>query len=129
MSDTEKVPEKVYVSWSDIEDYISNVVLDLKKRNIQPTGVYGPPRGGLIFATLLSYKMGIPLLLNAAKGCVIIDDIADSGRTLLHFTENDTQFNKYYITTMYYHERSVVKPDYYMFSKKDKWIVYPYEKD
>ena len=129
MGQNNDIIEKVYVSWNDIEEYISCVVSDLNKRGIKPTGVYGPPRGGLIFATLLSYKMDIPLLLNAAKGCVIIDDIADSGRTLLHFTENDTQFNKYYITTMYYHERSVVKPDFYMHLKKDKWIVYPYEKD
>ena len=121
--------EKVYVTYEQINEYIDNVVQDLKKRGIKPTGVYGPPRGGLIFATLLSYKMDIPLLLNASKGCVIIDDIADSGRTLLHFTENDTQFNKYYITTMYYHERSAVKPDYYMNLKKDRWIVYPYEYD
>lgn len=121
--------EKVYVTYEQINEYIDNVVQDLKKRGIKPTGVYGPPRGGLIFATLLSYKMDIPLLLNASKGCVIIDDIADSGRTLLHFTENDTQFNKYYITTMYYHERSAVKPDYYMYLKKDRWIVYPYEYD
>ncbi len=121
--------EKVYVTYEQINEYIDNVVQDLKKRGIKPTGVYGPPRGGLIFATLLSYKMDIPLLLNASKGCVIIDDIADSGRTLLHFTENDTQFNKYYITTMYYHERSAVKPDYYMHLKKDRWIVYPYEYD
>lgn len=121
--------EKVYVTYEQINEYIDNVAQDLKKRGIKPTGVYGPPRGGLIFATLLSYKMDIPLLLNASKGCVIIDDIADSGRTLLHFTENDTQFNKYYITTMYYHERSAVKPDYYMHLKKDRWIVYPYEYD
>lgn len=121
--------EKVYVTYEQINEYIDNVVQDLKKRGIKPTGVYGPPRGGLIFATLLSYKMDVPLLLNASKGCVIIDDIADSGRTLLHFTENDTQFNKYYITTMYYHERSAVKPDYYMHLKKDRWIVYPYEYD
>ena len=88
--------EKVYVTYEQINEYIDNVVQDLKKRGIKPTGVYGPPRGGLIFATLLSYKMDIPLLLNASKGCVIIDDIADSGRTLLHFTENDRTFSALY---------------------------------
>ena len=119
--------EKVLVSWDDIHNYIDLVALDLEKRNIKPTGVYGIPRGGLVFATMLSYKLNIPLLLNAAEGCVIIDDIADSGRTLLHFTENDTQFNKYYITTMFYHERSVVTPDFYVYKKKDNWIVFPYE--
>ena len=83
----------------------------------------------MIFATLLSYKLDIPLLLNAAKGCIVVDDIADSGRTLMHFTENDTQFNKYYIATMYYHERSLVKPDFYTNLKHDDWIVFPYEYD
>ena len=121
--------QKVYVSWEDINKYLDGVVEDVKKRGLKPSGVYGVPRGGLIFATMLSYKMDIPLLLNAAKDCIIIDDIADSGRTLMHFTKNDTQFHKFYITTMYYHERSMVKPDYYMFEKKDNWIVYPYEYD
>ena len=121
--------QKVFVSWEDIDKYLDGVVEDVKKRGLPPSGVYGVPRGGLIFATMLSYKMDIPLLLNAAKDCIIIDDIADSGRTLMHFTKNDTQFHKFYITTMYYHERSMVKPDYYMFEKKDNWIVYPYEYD
>ena len=121
--------QKIFVSWDDINKYLDGVVEDVKKRGLKPSGVYGVPRGGLIFATMLSYKMDIPLLLNAAKDCIIIDDIADSGRTLMHFTKNDTQFHKFYITTMYYHERSMVKPDYYMFEKKDNWIVYPYEYD
>ena len=120
---------KVYVTYDQIHEYINLVAEDLNKRGIKPTGVYGPPRGGLVFATLLSYKLNIPLLLNAAEGCVIIDDIADSGRTLLHFTENDTQFNKYYITTMYHHERSLVKPTFYLYEKKNDWIVFPYEYD
>lgn len=121
--------QKVMVSWEDIDKYLDAVVEDVKKRGLNPSGVYGVPRGGLIFATMLSYKMDIPLLLNASKNCIIIDDIADSGRTLLHYTQNDTQFNKYYITTMFYHERSLVKPDFYMFEKKNNWIVYPYEYD
>lgn len=119
--------EKVYVTWQDMEAYVDELVAVLNEKNIRPIGVYGVPRGGLILATLLSYKMNIPLLLNAAEGCVIVDDIADSGRTLLHYTENDTQFNKYFISTMFYHERSLVKPDFFKFEKKDKWIVFPWE--
>ena len=120
---------KVFVSWKEISKFIEDVEKDIKSKKLKPSGVYGPPRGGLVFATLLSYKMNIPLLLNAAKDCIIIDDIADSGRTLYHFTENDTQFNKYYIATMYYHQRSIVKPDFYKFEKNDNWIVFPYEYD
>lgn len=120
---------KVFVSWEQIHRFIDDLTKELENKNIKPTGVYGLPRGGLIFATLLSYKMNIPLLLNAADGCVVIDDIADSGRTLLHYTENDTQFNNYYIATMYYHERSLVKPDFYTHLKHEDWIVFPYEYD
>ena len=72
---------KVYVTWQQIHEYVDAVAKDLEKRNIKPTGVYGIPRGGMIYATMLSYKLDVPLLLNAAKGCIIIDDIADSGRT------------------------------------------------
>ena len=120
-------PEKVYVSWKDLEEFVDSLIDEMNKQNFKPTGVYGIPRGGLIPATLISYKLDIPLLMNASKGCLIVDDIADSGRTLLHFTENDTQFNKYFIATMYYHQRSIVKPNYYKFEKNDKWIVFPWE--
>ncbi|MBR3885450.1 MAG: hypothetical protein IKJ33_03185 [Clostridia bacterium] len=120
-------PEKVYVSWKDMEEFVDSLIEEMNKQNFKPTGVYGIPRGGLILATLISYKLDIPLLMNASKDCLIIDDIADSGRTLLHYTENDTQFNRYFIATMYYHQRSIVKPNYYKFEKNDKWIVFPWE--
>ena len=119
--------EKLYVTWDDMTKYIDELVDEMNKKGIRPTGVYGIPRGGLILATLVSYKMDIPLLMGATDGCLIIDDISDSGRTLIHYTSNDTQFNKYYISTMFYHKRSMVKPDFYKFEKDDKWIVFPWE--
>lgn len=120
--------QKFYVTWSEIEEYLNAVVEDIKNRDLKPTGIYGLPRGGLIFATWLSYKLDLPLLSHAAKDCIIIDDIADTGRSLYHFVDNRTQFNKYYITTMYYVNDSLVKPDFYYKEKKvDDWIVYPYE--
>ena len=120
---------KTYVSWEDAEHYIKDLI-DLYERTnnkTKPCGVYGIPRGGLVLATMLSYRWNIPLLLAPMDGCIVIDDIADSGRTLLHFTENDTQFNKYYITTMFYHDRSIVKPNYSPLNKDDRWIVFPWE--
>ena len=120
-------PEKFHVSWKDMEDFVDSLIVEIKKQKFKPSGVYGIPRGGLIIATLISYKLDIPLLMNASKDCLIVDDIADSGRTLLHFTENDTQFNRYFIATMFYHQRSLVKPNFYKFEKNDKWIVFPWE--
>lgn len=118
---------KEFITWEQVQIYINKLIEDLKIKGIRPTGVYGIPRGGLILATLLSYKLNIPLLLAPSEGCVIIDDIADSGRTLCHYTNNDTQFNSYYITTMFYHNRSIVTPDFYALKKHDEWIVFPWE--
>ena len=79
-------------------------------------------------ATLLSYKLDIPLLMHAAEGCIIIDDIADTGRSLYHFRDNRTQFNTYYVTTMHFVNDSLVVPDFYYKEKKvGDWIVYPWE--
>ena len=119
---------KIYVTWEEVEEYLNAVIEDLKNKGIKPTGVYGLPRGGLIYAIWLSYKLNIPLLMNAAEGCVIIDDISDTGRSLYHFRDNRSQFNTYYITTMYYVNDSLVKPDFYFREKVvGDWIVYPYE--
>ncbi|WP_300924680.1 phosphoribosyltransferase [uncultured Clostridium sp.] len=118
---------KVFVTWSDVENYIDKLARYTHENLDNITGVYGIPRGGLVLAVLLSHKLNLPLLMAPTENCIIIDDIADSGRTLLHFTNNDTQFNNYFITTMYYHERSLVKPDFYLRMKEDKWIVFPWE--
>lgn len=120
---------KVYVTWDEVEDYIDHVVEYINMNKLTISGVYGIPRGGLILAVLLSHKLNKPLLLAPTPNCLIIDDIADSGRTLVHFTHNDTQFNKYFITTMYYCDRSIVKPDFYGYNKYEEWIIFPWEVD
>jgi hypoxanthine phosphoribosyltransferase len=118
---------KLFVGWTDVQKYVNEVAIRYKDANI--TGVYGLPRGGLVLAVMLSHKMNVPMLVAPTDGCLIVDDIADSGRSLIHYTDNDTQFNKYHITTMYRHPRSVVTPEYFMFTKDDEWIVFPWECD
>ncbi len=122
--------KKIYISYDDITKYIEDVVKYFESINVKPNGVYGIPRGGLFFAILLSYRMDIPLLLAPCDGCVVIDDIADTGRTLAHYTENETQFNKYYLTTMFYNSKECsVKVDFYEREKAGDWVVFPYEGD
>ena len=121
---------KVQYTWEqldkDIDEFCKSCMLTGKKF----TGVYGLPRGGLVPAVMISHKLDIPLLMSPCNHCLVVDDIADSGRSLYHYTENDTQFNKYFIYTLYYAERSMVKPDYYGHLKPcNEWITFPWEKD
>lgn len=109
-----------YVTWEQVTQFIDMLAAQLATDNI--TGIYGIPRGGLIFAVMLSHKINKPLLMAPCEGCLIIDDIADTGKTLQHYDDED-----YTIATMYYHKQSLVIPRFYMLEKTDKWIVYPWE--
>lgn len=118
---------KEYVNWYDIHEYIDFVCSNYKEQKI--TGVYGLPRGGLILAVMLSHRLNIPLLMSPTESCIIIDDICDSGESLLHYYKNSSgdKINKYHITTMYYKENNLVTPELWYKEKEDKWIVYPWE--
>lgn len=116
---------KVFVTWDQVDQYISDLAESNSTRHW--TGVYGIPRGGLVLAVMISHRLHIPFLGAPCEGCLVVDDIADTGRSLLHYTENETQQNRYDISTMYYHERSMVQPNYWYLQKHDDWIIFPWE--
>ena len=123
---------KTYVSWNDYDHamlmmmshYLTNGL------NHECGAIYGLPRGGLPIAVSLSHKLKLPLLMNYAdrklvtdKKILVVDDIADTGKTLLNY---DT--NKNIIFTMHYHKQSKVVPYYWVHEKHNEWIVYPWER-
>lgn len=108
------------VSWSDVDNFVGKVTNYAKGKKF--SGVYGPARGGLPLAVMLSHSLGIPLLMAPAKGCFIVDDIADTGKTLERYS------GKFFIVTMYYHEQCSFIPDFWGYKKTDDWIVFPWEK-
>ena len=112
----------VHISWAQVEEFVDNVAEHFKGK---VNGVYGLPRGGLVFAVMISYRLNIPLLLAPIKGCLIVDDLADTGESLKHYKSR-----KYQIATMHYNERSCVEPDYYMIKNShENWIIYPWERE
>lgn len=117
------------VSWSDVGDYLNNVAMRVDPHDF--SGVYGIPRGGLVLAAWLSHKLYLPLLFAPSPNCIIVDDICDSGETLLHHVKHSSQAHderNYFITTMYYKDNNLeIKPDYYYRIKTDDWIVFPWE--
>lgn len=123
---------KVYVTWEQVDEFVEYVATILEKQHQQISGVFGIPRGGLIFAVMLSHRLKVPLLSSAFEGCLIVDDICDSGESLVHFVKNTSNPNapKYVVATMFYKENKLgIKPDIYRYDKKDNWIVYPFEYD
>jgi hypoxanthine phosphoribosyltransferase len=62
------------------------------------------------------------------KNILLVDDVADRGKTLVRALEYLRLFSpqKIYSLTMYYKPHSVYKPDYFAQSTSD-WILFPYE--
>ena len=116
---------KEFVTWNVIDEAVTDIAFNIKNTNKDFKGVYGIPRGGLILAVMLSHKLDLPLIMSKDEldeNSIIIDDIADTGKTLLDFTEYQS-----YVVTIHEHEQSLIKPDYSVLDKGDKWIVYPWE--
>lgn len=118
--------EKEYVTWEQVESFVN----DISAEGGEYTGVYGLPRGGLVLAVMFSNKMKIPMLMSPAPGCLIVDDICDTGESLLHYFKNSSGEVRqdYTIATMYYKENELgVVPNMFKHFKEDKWIVFPWE--
>ena len=119
---------KDFVSWELIDECVTDITFHLKDTGKDFKGVYGIPRGGVILAVLLSHKLDLPYVENPydyqLDDFIVIDDIADTGETLKFYEET---FEKSYIVTIHEHEQSIVKPEYSVIDKGDKWIVYPWE--
>ena len=121
---------KEFISWNLVDECVTDIADYLRQTNVKYEGVYGIPRGGVILAVMLSHKLDIPYLANLDnmydKKFIIIDDIADTGKTLNNYKKLDVCKNTCYVT-IHEHEQSIVKPDYAVIDKEDKWIVYPWE--
>lgn len=125
--------EKVFLSWnwvdqqvSTLTGYINDSVTDLKY-------VTGIPRGGLIPGAYLSHALDLKYIqyeeaknlpANLRAQVLVVDDICDSGYTLL-----DTMEFGFKTATLSLRYSSPFMPDFY--GEKimdDRWLVFPWEK-
>ena len=113
---------KEYVKWNDLEEYIDFLATQVNFENF--TGVYGPARGGVTIAAILSNRYDLPYLGAPQVGCLCVDEICDSGDTALAWRQKG-----YTIATMYYNRNAKVEPEIWWKEKNDKWIIFPWEED
>ena len=82
----EKTKDHVYELDFDYDDFnnaVEEIVHEFKHSNYK--NIYGVPRGGLILATVLSHKLGLPMTDKIGDETIIVDDICDTGKTLINF--------------------------------------------
>tara|TARA_Y100001938_G_C7972812_1_gene370205 strand:- start:441 stop:839 length:399 start_codon:yes stop_codon:yes gene_type:complete len=121
---------KEFYTWEDIENLVS--VLCHKLKDVSFDSIYGVSRGGLIPAVMISHRLGVPLRTSLESAYIekvlVVDDIADTGRTLEQLKRLEV-FKNSMFATLDYHRQSVVEPDFWVNEKGDKWIVYPWERN
>ena len=120
--------EKIFLSWEEVNLLLDNIHEQCKDQIRYVTGV---PRGGTLLAILYSHRFDIPYMeykSNHYPDMLIIDDIADSGKT---FSDLKEQFPNPKYGALHYKETSVFEPDYYgkKIPEDYGWIVYPWEKE
>lgn len=115
--------------------------------------IVAPSRGGLLFGVIASHKLNVPLipvnysstagagddknhnnllptLPTNVKTVLLVDDIVDSGKTMLEIVEHYTEMGINVITAAFhYKEGAVMQPTvyYWMIPADSEFITYPYE--
>ena len=126
-----KKDEWEYYTWQEFERDIEIIAEKIKEKGWEFENIYGQPRGGLVPAVCFSHRLGIPLILNKdqiTEKTLIVDDIADTGKTLYPLKINYLLiYLKLVIITLFYHRQSIFMPDIWLREKKEKWIHFPWE--
>lgn len=92
------------LAWIDI----LTAAHEIRARHPESESVYGIPTGGCFPAIILAIKYGIRLLNQPIPGCLIVDDIIDSGKTMQPFLDAGYECDSLY-------------------RKSGEWLHFPWE--
>jgi hypoxanthine phosphoribosyltransferase len=119
----QKVVNISYMQYDKLMQLLVSRVNTKLSNKCKVPGFYGLKRGGYPIAVHLSNHCGLPVLDKPTKGCIICDDISDSGKALSKYKEQ-----KFFIVTLFCKDKSVVKPDIYVkIIPEMTWVVFPWE--
>lgn len=119
--------KKIFYTWKQFESDCDKLANIIKQSGKKIDSLYGIPRGGLVLAVRLSHKLGLPLIMhnaNVGKRTLIVDDISDSGDTMIEFLGR----KKYVTATLFYNSSGKYTPAYFC-RKKTGWVVFPWEEE
>ncbi|MCC5842911.1 MAG: hypothetical protein JJU05_01540 [Verrucomicrobia bacterium] len=146
-----KLPELKFVTWTELHHM--GFELANRLRGLQPASctILSVARGGHVLARLLSDFLELPIysfsiqsyqdlqqhelritqeLSGDFKGrnVLLVDEIIDSGRTLVRALDYLNTFEVARVTSVSLHVKpeAILKSDFYV-EETDKWVVYPYE--
>ena len=119
----------INMSWEEFDKAVDVLVVQIKKERYPPKAIYGVPRGGLVLAVCLSHRLNIPLVTEPIEGALLVDDVAETGKTLERIYFDDRDFMFHGIAVLYQCNDSKFLVGHFAKRKSsDEWIVFPWEK-
>ena len=151
------------ISFEEIQILSHRICSLIEQTNDDFDCIIGIAKGGNIPATLISYELEVPTFktiqiksynddnerkstvfssgtlslideLNKYNNVLLVDDLADSGKTLSEFHElykflsNKVKVPNIKTACLYYKTKSEFKPDYYASSiEEEVWLNFPWE--
>ena len=113
-------PPMRHLSWHDFDRAVEQMArIGAGRPN---SGIHGIPRGGLVLAVALSHRLELPLLSEPQPGCLVVDDVFETGRTLAPYRELEEATFLVWI--------SKAEPLWWQAVEVDpspEWIVFPWE--
>src|SRR4051794_31924017 len=148
------VVERERMTWEDVGAAVDELAAQIESAEFKPDAVFALARGGLPLAGALAYALGVknmatlnvefytgvdarleePLLLPPipdlavlrANRLLVVDDVADTGRTLALVREFCAEHAAEVKTAVAYEKpQSVVRSDY-VWRRTDRWIDFPW---
>ena len=108
------------LGWQEFELAVNRIAEHC--RDGQFSGVFGIPRGGLVLAVTLSHRLNLPLLPSAQPGCLLVDDVYETGLTLEPYRHLE------HCTAMVWVSKAA--PQWWQaveVVQSSEWIVFPWE--
>ena len=117
-----KIQNKIYLSWDDVSQLVDTLCEKIITEVPNIDSVFGIARGGLIPAIMVSHKLNLPWSNVMLPNTLVIDDIADTGKTLKNTVGC-------YTATLHYkpHTSRIIPTCYGNEFYSDAWLVYPWE--
>lgn len=143
--------DKINLTWYNVDSVIRELLLKIKTSKIEFDTILGVGRGGLIPATILSYKLKINNLQNIgintrhgddttlyqkpklSGNVLVVDDINDTGKTfdiVKTYIDEEYKVNSIKYASLILRSTSTFKENIYFGNEEntDKWYVFPWDK-
>jgi hypoxanthine phosphoribosyltransferase len=122
---------KQEVTWAEVDGLASLISRQIVESDRNYSGLLGISGGGLILAVLLSKKLDIPLLNTPQNRCIIVDEVADTGKRLKKLYDNHVSTihgGTIYTATFFERQKSTFSPDFVgRTARYEDWIIFPWD--